>query len=333
MTRQSWLAWEALELSLKTKKLHIIDGATGTQIERKGAAMNHHGWSCAAQLFAPEVVEEIHGDYINAGADIIIANTYATNRNVMARAGLGERTEEAITLAIDLARRAQNTYGKLDEARFKRPWVMASLSTHPPSIKAGTDGSDDEGYPLGDAEEQAYIDAANTIAKTQPGCDMLWLEMMKDTVHAAKAIRAAAQSGLPFFMRISTRISSEGQLYFYGKGGSLEHAEIFDEKSFKLLVETAGDNLKGINIMHTNFTAMGPTLEAVRSFGWNGILGAYPDHGHFKMPHWEFEEVDMEEAMKLVHGWVNRYDVRLVGGCCGLGPDFIEALKAMSEKL
>ena len=99
------------------------------------------------------------------------------------------------------------------------------------------------------------------------------------------------------------------------------------------MVEIAGDNLMGINIMHTNFSAMGPTLKAVREFGWYGILGAYPDHGRFKMPHWEFEELDIGEAMAMVRGWVSDYKVSLIGGCCGLGPGFIAALKRLATSL
>ena len=99
----AWQAWTDLERTLGQGRLLIIDGATGTQVEKKGGAMNQHGWSCAAQLFVPDLVQEVHQDYIHAGADIVIANTYATNRNVMAGAGLAERTEEAITTAIDIA--------------------------------------------------------------------------------------------------------------------------------------------------------------------------------------------------------------------------------------
>ena len=332
-TTGAWNAWKQLEKAINQGQLLVIDGATGTEVERKGAAMNRHGWSCAAQLYAPEIVREVHQDYIDAGADIIIANTYATNRNVMAGAQLGDRTEEAIEIAIKLARDACNSNGHLDESGFKRPWVMGSLSTHPPSVKEGTDQAADGGYLPGPAEEAAYVEAATAIAQSTSGCDMLWLEMMKDLHHAPKAIRAAAQSGLPFFMGISTRISETGELYLFGTAGEFRDELRFTAEAFNSLVEVAGENLQGINIMHTNFSAMGPTLKAVRDFGWEGILGAYPDHGRFKMPHWEFEELDIEEAMEMVRGWVSGYGVSLIGGCCGLGPDFIAALKRLATTL
>ena len=48
-----------------------------------------------------------------------------------------------------------------------------------------------------------------------------------------------------------------------------------------------------------------------------------PDHGHFVMPKWEFQEIDDASARSYIYDWINKYDVGLVGGCCGLGPKFI----------
>ncbi len=56
--------------------------------------MDDKGWSCCAQLQIPDIVRQVHVNYINSGASIITANTYATNKNVMGPAGYGERTDE-----------------------------------------------------------------------------------------------------------------------------------------------------------------------------------------------------------------------------------------------
>lgn len=77
--------------------------------------------------------------------------------------------------------------------------------------------------------------------------------------------------------------------------------------------------------MHTNFTAMLPALRVVRNV-WPGVLGAYPDHGQFKMPKWVFEEVDAEQSKAYFEAWVSECRVSLIGGCCGLGPDFIQSV-------
>ena len=55
----------------------ILDGATGTELERRGVPMHGEAWSAMALYTHPEVVRQVHEDYIRAGADIIITNTFS----------------------------------------------------------------------------------------------------------------------------------------------------------------------------------------------------------------------------------------------------------------
>jgi methionine synthase I (cobalamin-dependent) len=87
-------------------------------------------------------------------------------------------------------------------------------------------------------------------------------------------------------------------------------------------------NIVGFNVMHTNFGAVGPTLKILREVWKEGAVGVYPDHGKFVMPDWVFEEVDIESSVAYVEEWMTNYKISLVGGCCGLGPDYITALAA-----
>ena len=96
-------------------------------------------------------------------------------------------------------------------------------------------------------------------------------------------------------------------------------------------MDKGGPNLVGLNVMHTNFGAMLPTLRIVREV-WSGPLGVYPDHGYFKMPAWEFQEVDLAEASALAQSWLDECGISLLGGCCGTGPDLIEAFAEVAAK-
>ena len=58
-----------------------------------------------------------------------------------------------------------------------------------------------------------------------------------------------------------------------------------------------------------------------------------PDHGTFKSPHWEDEEIDLEYTEKCIETWVQKYNVSLIGGCCGLGRDFIKLIQPIVSKL
>ena len=72
------MATDALHRKLQAGQLVILDGATGTELERRGVPMHELAWSGMALDTHPDVVREVHQDYIAAGADIITTNTFAT---------------------------------------------------------------------------------------------------------------------------------------------------------------------------------------------------------------------------------------------------------------
>ena len=78
----------------------IIDGAMGTELQRRGVPMDKVAWSAAAIASHPDTIREIHEDYIRAGAEVIIANTFGAARHVLARASLGERVGELNRRAV-----------------------------------------------------------------------------------------------------------------------------------------------------------------------------------------------------------------------------------------
>jgi len=120
----------------------LLDGATGTELERRGVPTTLPLWSAWALAERPDVVEQIHADYVDAGVDVITANTFRTQRRTLAAAGAGvvcaaRRSEEvervaksirdeggrAIAVPTDvtdesaveaLAQAAMDEYGRLD---------------------------------------------------------------------------------------------------------------------------------------------------------------------------------------------------------------------------
>src|ERR671915_1409709 len=101
----------------------ILDGAMGTELERRGVPMDEVAWDAAALLTHPDTVREVHEDYIRAGADVIITNTFATARHVLEPAGMGERFRELNTRAVVLAKEAR------ENAAEGEVFVAGSIST------------------------------------------------------------------------------------------------------------------------------------------------------------------------------------------------------------
>src|SRR5688572_1998339 len=87
----------------------LLDGATGTELNRRGTNTDLPLWSARALLEAPDVLRKIHLDYVRAGAELITANTFRTHRRSLARAGLGDQALPLTLQAVGLAREAAMT--------------------------------------------------------------------------------------------------------------------------------------------------------------------------------------------------------------------------------
>ena len=73
---------------LREDDILIMDGGTGSELQRRGVGMHKDAWSGAAALTDKKLLREIHADYIRAGADVITTNTFGTSRFVLESAGL-----------------------------------------------------------------------------------------------------------------------------------------------------------------------------------------------------------------------------------------------------
>ena len=97
------------------ENVKILDGGTGTEIKRRGYNVPSHIesiWSAQALIDNPDIVENIHYDYICAGADYIIINNYALTQPILSRANIEIKLEELTLLAIDVAQKAKKRSGK-----------------------------------------------------------------------------------------------------------------------------------------------------------------------------------------------------------------------------
>lgn len=86
----------------------LLDGATGTELGRRGVDISLPLWSARAIHDAPDVLEQVHRDYLEAGADIITANTFRTHRRSLAKANMGDRAGELTAKAVEIARQARD---------------------------------------------------------------------------------------------------------------------------------------------------------------------------------------------------------------------------------
>lgn len=299
----------AIEHKLATGQTIILDGATGTELQRRGAPMDDDAWCAVATASHPELLRGIHEDYIRIGADIVTANTFASARHLLERAGIGERTPELQRLAVRLAREAVERTA----AEIGRPVAVAgSLSTMRPVAK-GTDKRD-QSIDLASIPWAANLREAAEL-QAEAGVDLLLLEMICDFEHGGMALEAARATGLPVWVGLSAKRRGPGPLMSFRDGGP----------PFAALVEHyAAQPIDALGIMHTSLPEIEEALPELLAQSPVPVM-AYPESGYFRAPDWEFAEVEPDTFADAATGWVDR-GVRIVGGCCGLGPEHIEAL-------
>jgi homocysteine S-methyltransferase len=298
-----------LKQRLDAGEIVILDGATGTELQRRGAAMDPAAWCAPATLQHDRLLTEIHADYIRAGSQVITANTFATSRLMLKGAGMADRSPEVTRRAVEAALRARDT------APGGRDVVVAGSLSHMIPVVPGRDAADPNALPS-DAEIGESLDElAHALASD--GCELIILEMMYHPLRVRLALRAALATGLPVWFGLSARRASSGRVVSFHRTG----ADIpLDDVA--ALIPAAGVDVAGV--MHTGAKIMDEALAAVRR-RFAGPLMAYPDSGYFEMPDWRFVDVIAPARLETFFaGWLTK-GVRLIGGCCGLTPDHIAA--------
>ncbi|MCB2223844.1 MAG: homocysteine S-methyltransferase family protein [Actinobacteria bacterium] len=287
----------------------VLDGAMGTELQRRGVPMGPAAWCAAANLTHPHVVEEIHRDHLAAGARIVTTNTFPGARHVLAAAGMGDDVAAVNRTAVALARHA------VEDAGVEWALVAGSLSSMAPLEEW-------HAPPVGRAVAEAYREQAHLLAEA--GADVLVAEMMLDLENAALVIGAALETGLPVLVGWSASPGADGAVTTF-RSGLIDRPgrHSFDE------VLREGVRLGGEvhGIMHSEIGVTGPALDLL-SRHWDGPTLAYAEMGRFDPPHWVFsDEATPASYASTASTWVDR-GVQVIGGCCGTLPEHIRALAA-----
>ena len=279
----------------------IIDGGMGTELERSGVPMDDKIWSGRAILSHPAKVRFIHESFIRAGSEVIITNTFSTARHMLEPAGLGSKVHEINAQAVSLAKQAREAVAEKPVA------IVGSICEWASDSDPNWSSPNVVGRA---AEEQAEILA-------EAGVDIIALEMCERVELSEAVAEAVARVNIPIWIVVSaSRREDDGRLSAFS----------YADRDFETLVRVLSKfPALLMNVMHTAVPDVDQAMSVVRKY-WEGPIGIYPESGYFSMPNWNFFEIvnPIDLAIKA-EGWVNN-GARLIGGCCGLGPDHIQHL-------
>ena len=315
-----------LDNKLSNKEVIVLDGATGSEIARLGAEMNSSAWCGVANKTHPDIVREVHEEYIRAGADVVTANTFSTSRHILASAGLADETVGINTRAVELAREAVHNVSP------ERPIAVAgSMSTMRAWIP-GTVSPDPRFLPTPEEEFNNYQEVAHTLAKS--GVDLILMEMMSDIDRSSLAISAAMETGLPVWIGTSCTLSDDGSVSAWNQHSeepatrlSPDHLRA-EDKSYDTLIEAMLPfQPQVMGVMHSTLDTTNAGLQTLYEH-WQGPIMAYPETSS-EVRKGISEQVEPSSFASHCHDWVDS-GVQIIGGCCGTT---IEHIRTMVDEL
>ena len=316
-----------LDQKLADGDLIVLDGAIGSEIERHAGELDAVAWCGMANWTHPDTVRQVHESYLEAGADVITANTFATCRHVLAPVGHGDDAPAITRRGVELAREA------VDRVAPDRPVAVAGSLSNTVAWVPGTVMGDPEHLPSPEQEAANYREMADALAEA--GCDLLLLEMMQDVHHATRLMAAAVATGLPVWVGISTSRGDDGKMVGWDMSAE-ERPNLpadFERRYPTEPLETIIDALcamgpQAVGIMHSSFLSTTPGLEVLFE-RWNGPVMAYPEALGFDAVTNGPMPVAPDDFASHCRNWVE-HGVQVIGGCCGTT---IHHIRAMVDNL
>lgn len=295
-----------------SKRILILDGAMGTMLQRKGLQGNSESFN----LTNPETIGEIHNEYIEAGADIITANSFSANSISQSEYNLSEKAGQMAEAAARIARKAA------DEAP-RKIWVAGSVGPTSKSLSLAQNINDPIFRPYSfDGMAEAFEVQIRGLVKG--GVDLLLFETCFDALNTKAALYAIGHipeaSDIPIMISASMSDRSGRTL----TGQTME--------AFYRSVQHCSPLSFGLNCS-LGAEEMIPLIAEVASFATCAV-SCYPNAG---LPNemGEYDETPSQMA-ESVRKMVLAGSVNIVGGCCGTTPEHIkavaEAVKGISPR-
>jgi S-methylmethionine-dependent homocysteine/selenocysteine methylase len=281
----------------------VLDGAMGTELQRRGIDTGLPLWSARALASHPEAVLRIHREYAAAGADILTANTFRTTPRTFRRAEAPDRSDALTALAVALARKAA------DESLGRTVLVAGSIAPLEDCYRPDLVPSD------GELQEEHGLQATRLA---RAGVDFILLETMGTVREAVAALGAARDTGNEVV--VSFLCTPDGRIL----GG-----------------EPLADAVRAVarlkpTMLSLNCVPADQADAAIDSLtaAWPGAWAIYANAGRPEdlatgvITH----AVSPDAYAAHARRWLSA-GARIAGGCCGTTPDHIAAVRALVPHL
>ena len=318
------------------QRILVIDGAMGTMIQRHKLqeadyrGSHFAGWPSDLKgnndllcITQPDIIVDIHKQYLAAGADIIETNTFNAQRISMADYHMEDVAEEINLAAVACAKRAIKEYfEEHPEDTRGTAWVAGAIGPMNKTLSLSPDVNN-PGFRAVTFDEvaEAYYEQVKALAGS--GADILLIETIFDTLNAKAAIYAIKKyfrsTGTELPVMISGTITDASGRTLSGQTLEAFYTSIMHAKPLSVGLNCAlgaqemRSHIEELSEIATCYTSAYPNA------GLPNAMGEYDEEPH-QTAHF------IEEWAR--NGWVN-----IVGGCCGTTPDHIRHIADEVRKL
>ena len=318
---------------LLTQRILVIDGAMGTMIQRhrldeadyRGERFRDwhkdvKGNNDLLSITKPDLIEAIHREYLEAGADIIETNTFSSTSIAQADYDMQDLAYELNLASAACARRAADDYTKKDPSKPR--FVAGAIGPLNKTLSLSPDVNNPGFRAVSfDEVEQAYAEQVRGLV--DGGVDILLIETIFDTLNAKAAIRAikkyfrdSGKQELPIM--ISGTITDASGRTLSGQTLEAFYHSIVHARPLSVGLNCAlgaqemRPHIEELSELATCFTSAYPNAGLPNAFG-----------GYDEQPH---------DMAHIIEEWAKEGFVNIVGGCCGTTPDHIRCIAAAVAK-
>jgi 5-methyltetrahydrofolate--homocysteine methyltransferase len=306
------------------QRIAILDGAMGTMIQRyklteadyRGERFKDHtsdvkGNNELLQFTRPDVISQIHEQYLAAGADIIETNTFGATSVAQEDYKLAHVAREMNLVAAQLARAACDKYSTPDKPRF----AAGALGPTPRTASISPDVNDPAARNVSfDELKAAYLEQAGALL--EGGCDLFLVETIFDTLNAKAAIFALDElmetTGQRLPVIISGTVTDASGRILSGQTVS----------AFWHSVRHARPLAIGLNCA-LGATLMRPYIEELAKVAGDTFISCYPNAG---LPN-PMSDTGFDETPDITGSLLEEFAkagfLNIAGGCCGTTPEHI----------
>ncbi len=290
-------------MQTESKRVTLIDGGMGQELLKRSGAKPTPLWSAQVLMDKPDIVRDLHADFIKAGARVITLNTYSVTPERLERDGDIADFEPLQKSAIDIAKSARSSVGQSD---------VRIAGCLPPLV-----GS----YRPEEAPEYDVMLATYRliVKQQQQEVDLFMCETMSSVAEANAALTAAAESGLPVWVALSVQDDNSGLLR---SGEPLAEAVTSIDKIGASATLLNCSKPEAIDACWKILAAGRAPIGAYAN-GFTSISALEPGGTVDALE--ARHDLNPESYARFAMNWVEQ-GASIVGGCCEVGPEHIAAI-------